>query len=98
MLRYNHVGRSVSPYHHQQRPLFSSSDDIQKVESRRIAPLQVLETENQGSLPSKDFERFTELAQHPGLCGALHSFMESFYVLIGNVARHLRQPCGSVAG
>ncbi|HSR57972.1 MAG TPA: hypothetical protein VLL57_07265, partial [Candidatus Binataceae bacterium] len=54
--------------------------------------MKVLETENQRLRRGKDLERFTELAQHPGLRDALHSFLQSLELLIGNEAWHLHQP------
>ena len=91
------VGRPVGAEQEEARALGAQSERRNQVDRRRIAPLEVVEPENQRALRGERLDGVAHLAQHALAIRAGDAREKPFALRLREERRHLREPRRGVA-
>ena len=92
MLLCDGVASSVRANDEQTRGFLSSSERIEEVDGRRIAPMQVLEDEDERELVADRLEGLEHLPEHPQGGGSDQAPLNRLELVVGKEPRHLCEP------
>jgi hypothetical protein len=98
MLLGQHLHRAIGTKHQEARPLRTPSEERQPVHRRHVAPVQVLEPQDQWRVETEHLHGLGQLAEHALLHGSLRSALEPPQLPGADEGRHLDQPGWRVLG
>ncbi len=98
MFLRQHLHRSIGAEHQEPRPLRPPPEEREPVQRGRIAPMQVLEPQDQRGVEREGLQGLGQLAEHALPRVRLRSLLESPSLAGADQGRHLDQPRGGVPG
>jgi hypothetical protein len=98
MLPHKHLDRPIRPEHQEAGGYPAPRQIAHQVQRGDIAPVQILEHQDQRLLGRQGLQRLGELPQHAFACGAQHPTLHGFERGRRQQPWHLHQPGGGVLG